>query len=96
GDIRCRLLIVGVNARITGSIQADVAKIHGNVNGVLCARSVFLATTAKVNGDITHERLEIEQGAYLEGNCRHMDDPIPAEQGPADLMLTDERQADKK
>ncbi len=96
GDIRCRLLVVGVNARISGSIQADVAKIHGNVSGLLCARSVFLATTAKVTGDITHERLEIEQGAYLEGNCRHMDDPIPAEQAPADLMLTDERKAEKK
>ena len=96
GDIRCRLLVVGVNARITGAIQADVAKVYGNVNGLLCARSVFLATTAKVTGDITHERLEIEQGAYLEGNCRHMDDPIPAEQGPVDLMLTDERKNAKK
>ena len=87
---------IAVNVRISGSIQADVAKIHGNVSGLLCARSVFLATTAKVTGDITHERLEIEQGAYLEGNCRHMDDPIPAEQAPADLMLTDERKAEKK
>lgn len=91
GDIRCRILLVGVNAQIVGSIQADVAKIHGSINGHLCARSVFLASSAKVSGDITHERLEIEPGAYLEGHCRHMDDPIPAEQAPADLMLTDGR-----
>ena len=29
GDIRCRKLIVGVNAQINGEIQADVAKVHG-------------------------------------------------------------------
>lgn len=95
GDIRCRVLIVGVNAQINGSIQADVAKVHGCINGHLYARSVFLASPAKVKGDITHERLEIEPGAFLEGHCRHMNDPIPAEQAPADLMLTDARESKK-
>ena len=95
GDIRCRILVVGVNAQIKGSIQADVARIHGSINGHLYARSVFLASPAKVTGDITHERLEIEPGAFLEGNCRHIDDPIPAEQAPADLMLTDAREEQK-
>ncbi len=94
GDIRCRVLVVGANAQIHGSVQADVAKIHGHIDGILCARSIFLATTAKVIGDITHERLEIEQGAFLEGHCRHTDDPIPAEQAPSDLMLTDARKKD--
>ncbi len=91
GDIRCRVLLIGVNAQIVGSVQADTAKVYGSIDGHLCARSVFLASSAKVSGDITHERLEIEPGAFLEGHCRHMDDPIPAGQGPADLMLTDAR-----
>lgn len=91
GDIRCRVLVVGVNAQINGAIQADAARVHGSIDGHLCARSIFLASSAKVTGDITHERLEIEPGAFLEGHCRHMNDPIPAEQGPADLMLTDAR-----
>ena len=95
GDIRCRVLIVGVNAQINGSIQADVARVHGCINGHLYAKSVILACPAKVTGDITHESLEIEPGAFLEGNCRHIDDPIPAEQGPAELMLTDARAEQK-
>ena len=45
GDIRCRVLLVGVNAQIVGSIQADVAKVHGSIEGQLFARSVFLATS---------------------------------------------------
>ena len=89
GDIRCRILIAGINAEIVGSVQADFAKIYGCLSGHLCARSVFLASSARVVGDITHENLEMESGAFLEGNCRHSDDPIPAEQAPSDLMLTD-------
>lgn len=96
GDIRCRILIVGANAQIKGSIQADIAKVYGSIDGLLFAKTVFLSTTAKVVGDITHEKIEIEQGAYLEGHCCHVDDPIPAEQGPTDLMLTDERQKKEK
>lgn len=89
GDIRCRTLIIGTNAEIIGSVQADFTKIYGSLNGQLYARSVFLAGTARVTGDITHESLEMESGAFLEGHCRHMNDPIPAEQAPADLMITD-------
>ena len=28
--------------------------------------------TARVIGDVVHEKLSVETGAYLEGNCRHM------------------------
>ncbi|MCQ2914248.1 MAG: polymer-forming cytoskeletal protein [Alphaproteobacteria bacterium] len=96
GDVRCRTLIIGMNAHVHGSIEVDVAKVHGCIDGILCARNVFLASSAKVVGDITHEKLEIEQGAYLEGHCRHTDDPIPAEQAPSDLMITDERKKTNK
>lgn len=95
GDIRCRVLVVGANAQINGSIRADIAKVYGSIDGLLFAKTVFLSTTAKVVGDITHEKIEIEQGAYLEGHCCHVDDPIPAEQAPADLMLTDGRSEEK-
>ena len=96
GDVRGRLLVVGLNAEIVGSLQADVLKIHGKVSGQLCAQSVYLAHSAKVTGDITHERLEIAPGAFLEGHCRHSNGPIAAGQAPADLMLTDERPRNHK
>ena len=89
GDIRCRTLVVGVNAEIVGSVQADFVKIYGCLEGQVYARSVFLSGSARVTGDITHESLEMEAGAFLDGHCRHTDDPIPAEQAPAELMLTD-------
>jgi len=29
-----------------------------------------------VEGDILHEALAVETGAFFEGNCRHSDDPL--------------------
>ena len=33
---------------------------------------MIVAETARVIGDVVHEKLSVETGAYLEGNCRHM------------------------
>ncbi len=94
GDIKCRILILGVESQVTGTITADVVKIHGKFNGQIVAGSVLLASTAYMTGDITHESIEIEPGAYLEGHCHRQNDPIPAEQAPADLMISDQRKYD--
>ncbi len=91
GDIRCHSLLVGVDGCVLGSVRADIVRIHGSITGQVLAKSIFLASTARMAGDITHESLAIEPGAFVEGLCRHMADPIPAEQGVSDLMLTDER-----
>jgi hypothetical protein len=37
---------------------------------------VQLSSTCHVEGDILHEALAVETGAFFEGNCRHSDDPI--------------------
>src|SRR5690606_29041280 len=39
-------------------------------------RRVQLSSTCHVEGDILHEALAVETGAFFEGNCRHSDDPI--------------------
>ena len=60
GDILANELTVGPEARITGHIEAEIAMIRGKVNGIIRARSVKLAKTARVIGDIIHEDLAIE------------------------------------
>jgi cytoskeletal protein CcmA (bactofilin family) len=72
GDIMADDLTVGADAQITGHIEADVALIRGQVNGIIRARSVTLAKTARVIGDIVHENLAIETGALMEGHCRRL------------------------
>lgn len=73
GDVVARKLTVGEGGSITGSVEADVAVIAGNVAGRLTATSVTLASTAHVVADITHVSLLIEQGAVFEGFSRRVD-----------------------
>lgn len=68
GDIRTPHLTVGAEAQVSGMIETDEARIDGTVNGQITATKVELSKTAKVVGDIVHEVLSIEAGAYVEGN----------------------------
>ena len=49
-------------------------RVHGRVNGQIKAKFVNLAKTAHVVGDILHENLSIQEGAFLEGHITHMSD----------------------
>ncbi|MFA7431582.1 MAG: polymer-forming cytoskeletal protein [Rhodospirillaceae bacterium] len=75
GDIRCKALVIGVDGAVTGEIEAVSIRLHGKVTGQVRAKTVFLAATAHMIGDITHESLAIEPGAFMEGHCRRMADP---------------------
>lgn len=72
GDIRSKTLLVGETAIIKGEVVADSVNVHGTLNGQIKARSVNLFRSAHVVGDIIHEDLAIETGAFLEGHCKRM------------------------
>ena len=73
GDIQSRSLTVGEGAAVTGNIQADTVRVCGQVTGQIKAGTVNLERTAKVMGDIVHQILSLEPGAFLEGHVRHAD-----------------------
>jgi len=58
---------------VTGNIQADTVRVCGQVTGQIKAGTVNLERTAKVMGDIVHQILSLEPGAFLEGHVRHSD-----------------------
>lgn len=72
GDIRCKALIVGVKGSVTGEVVAQTVRMHGSIKGMVRAKSVFLASTARMAGDVEHESLAIEPGAYIEGHCKRI------------------------
>jgi cytoskeletal protein CcmA (bactofilin family) len=72
GDIRCKALIVGVKGSVVGEVVAQTVRLHGAVKGQIRAKSVFLASTARMSGDVEHESLAIEPGAYMEGHCKRI------------------------
>lgn len=81
GDIRAKSLLVGETADIKGEILAENVRVHGRIDGQIKARVVHLARTAHVAGDVWHESLSIETGAFIEGNCKRMNErretPVP-------------------
>ncbi|MDA8230758.1 MAG: polymer-forming cytoskeletal protein [Magnetospirillum sp.] len=71
GDITCTTLVVGEGARISGEVTAEHTKIFGELKGKINAAVVTIARSARVLGDVAHEVLEIEAGAFVEGQCIH-------------------------
>lgn len=76
GDVRCTHLTVGKDASIDGNIAADEVVVRGNVKGAIGANRVLLADGARVQSDIFHKKLAIEEGAHFEGVARPNDNPI--------------------
>jgi cytoskeletal protein CcmA (bactofilin family) len=73
GDINSRLLTIGEQAIVEGSIVADTVRVSGTVNGQIKARIVHLDKVARVIGDVTHETLTMEAGASLEGQVKRLE-----------------------
>lgn len=67
GDVRVARLTVGDTGHIEGSVYAEATEIRGRVIGSVTAKQVRLYGTAYVDGDITHEQLAMETGAFFQG-----------------------------
>jgi len=76
GDLHAVNVVVGDNARITGGIIAEEVTVRGTVMGSIRGRLVSLQSSSKVEGDVYHQSLSIEQGAYFEGKSRRSEDPL--------------------
>ena len=83
GDISCKKLLIGEGACINGEITADAVIVRGQVNGLIKAATVELARSSRVIGDVWHDTLAIEAGAYIEGHCRRNDATKTARQPAA-------------
>jgi cytoskeletal protein CcmA (bactofilin family) len=72
-DVQSRSITIGEGADVRGTISSDSIRVCGSVNGQLKGQSVVLAKTAKLVGDVTHQTLAVEPGAFFEGQCRRID-----------------------
>jgi cytoskeletal protein CcmA (bactofilin family) len=76
GDIQCSSLLLGDKSKVVGGVVAEDVVVRGRVVGSLRALRVTLQAQSHVEGDIFHQSLAIEQGAYFEGKSRRSDDPL--------------------
>ncbi len=73
GDIDSATLTVGEGAQVKGHISCDAVRICGTIDGAVKAKSVVMAKSARVIGDIIHDSLAIEAGAFIEGNIKRLE-----------------------
>ena len=76
GDIRCGSLLLGDKSKVTGGVAAEDVVVRGNVVGSIRGVRITLQAQSHVEGDIFHQSLAIEQGAYFEGKSRRSDNPL--------------------
>lgn len=76
GDVRATHVVIGERARVTGGVVAEECVIRGHLLGTVRGRRVLLQSSAHVEGDIYHQTVAIEQGAFFEGKSRRSDDPL--------------------
>jgi cytoskeletal protein CcmA (bactofilin family) len=70
GDVQGVEVIIGERGRVNGMVTGQQVTIRGVASGVICAKTVVLGASARVEGDIHHMALAIGQGAMFEGRSR--------------------------
>ncbi len=77
GSIRCEnpqegTLVISEKARVEGAVAVGHVVINGTVIGPVVAwESLELLPSARVTGDVEYHRIEMQQGAVIEGRLVH-------------------------
>jgi cytoskeletal protein CcmA (bactofilin family) len=83
GDLKIGRLTISETGQVEGSITAETVECRGRVVGSITAKQVRLYGSAHVDGDITHEQLSMETGAYFQGrSLKFQRPPQPAIAAP--------------
>ena len=64
-------LIIGHSSEVEGNVTAQNADVEGIINGNIEVSEILcLKTTAVINGDISTNKLIVEDGAVFNGGCK--------------------------
>ena len=76
GNVTALSITIGENGSVNGEIISGKILIRGKVKGEIHSQEVQLSKSAHVIGDIHHDSLGIESGAYVEGLCKRSKRPL--------------------
>jgi cytoskeletal protein CcmA (bactofilin family) len=74
GDVRGAEVIIGEKGKVSGTVIGERVVVRGQITGVIRGVSVTLLSSSRVEGDIYHSALVIEQGASFDGSCKRAKD----------------------
>ena len=75
GDVRIEHVTVGDGGVVEGGIYSEAVEVRGKVVGSITAKQVRLYGACHVDGDITHEQLAMETGAFFQGRSLRLQRP---------------------
>ena len=67
GELHCTSLVIARGAQVKGPVAAERVVVDGKVEGPIQGGEVILKSHAHVVGDVHHQSLAIESGAYFDG-----------------------------
>ena len=70
GDVRGVGVKIGSNAKVKGTVYGDEVELAGTIEGKIEAKKVFLTGTARMSGDVVHQDVRIESGAFIDGHLK--------------------------
>lgn len=70
GDVTGDDVVVNEQGSVRGTVAGDRVTVLGRIVGDIRGRTVVLMSSARVEGEIHHTSLAIEDGAEFEGRCR--------------------------
>ncbi len=89
GNIQCDELIIGIRGMVNGNVVANSLQLFGTLNGTASVETLFIAKTAKMLGDATHNSIAIEPGAYIDGHCIRKECATEVDQPQAEVTSID-------
>jgi cytoskeletal protein CcmA (bactofilin family) len=93
GDVRVEHVTVGDSGQIEGGVYAEAVEVRGRVSGSITAKQVRLYGACHVDGDITHEQLAMETGAFFQGRSLRLQRPAAPAAKPAPAPAPAAREA---
>ena len=75
GDVRVERVTIGDGGHVDGGVYAEAVEVRGRVSGSITAKQVRLYGACHVEGDITHEQLAMETGAFFQGRSLRLQRP---------------------
>jgi cytoskeletal protein CcmA (bactofilin family) len=89
GDVRIERVTVGEGGTVDGGIYAEAVEVRGRVSGSITAKQVRLYGNCHVDGDITHEQLAMETGAFFQGRSLRLQRSTAQAPAPASAPRTE-------
>ena len=75
GDVHAKEVVINAEGSVSGEVWAERIDVRGEVRGSMIAVTLALHDTARVAGDILHQKLSVSEGAEFAGRVHVIRDP---------------------